>query len=129
MYYLRSRAAADAIKFTVDTSALEVWKVHYNQMFHFFLFFFSFFVVFKLLRKISVANVGNSKGGGQRRGRWWNQDGTNGVFSDKPWRVFGLWKLRRYYIWKWHHLNIRVLPFDHYKNGSTTSEDLRDLIQ
>jgi ribonucleoside-diphosphate reductase subunit M1 len=36
MYYLRSRAAADAIKFTVDTSILNVIiSVHYYQSHHF----------------------------------------------------------------------------------------------
>ena len=38
MYYLRSRAAADAIKFTVDTSMLKVMMTvdYYNLSFHLF---------------------------------------------------------------------------------------------
>ncbi|KAL2328076.1 hypothetical protein Fmac_021503 [Flemingia macrophylla] len=31
MYYLRSRSTADAIKFTVDTTAMKVRRIHYDQ--------------------------------------------------------------------------------------------------
>ncbi|KAL2344712.1 hypothetical protein Fmac_005997 [Flemingia macrophylla] len=33
MYYLRSRSTADAIKFTVDTTALKIRRIHYDQFF------------------------------------------------------------------------------------------------
>lgn len=34
MYYLRTRAASDAIKFTVDTSAIKVIDLYFDQSFN-----------------------------------------------------------------------------------------------
>lgn len=60
MYYLRSRAAADAIKFTVDTASL---KVIINFFYHNF--------ILELNSGLSVitlilGNTGKAKGGGGR---------------------------------------------------------------
>jgi ribonucleoside-diphosphate reductase subunit M1 len=42
MYYLRSRAAADAIKFTVDTSVLQVMtRDNHYFFYHFFFVYFT----------------------------------------------------------------------------------------
>lgn len=59
MYYLRSRAAADAIKFTVDTSILKVMiVVDYIT--------FTILVIFDTLQKSIVGDVGYPQGGGGR---------------------------------------------------------------
>ncbi len=60
MYYLRSRAAADAIKFTVDTESLKVMIG---------IFYYNFILQLNLgfsLIKLILVNTGKANGSGRK---------------------------------------------------------------